>query len=289
MNLATNKILVPIDFSEHSLAGLEQSYNFARLAKAEIVLLHVIVESSSLWGMFSSKEQDDMLRKLEEKLNSYSKIIAKKENVKVSTIIEKGKLIETIIKVSEKIKAKMIVVGTTGSKNIMQKIVGSNALKLIRETTCPLITVKDGSKREDCNNIVLPLDLHKETNQKVAAAINIAEFFHAKIWVVSVATTKDEYVIRRLKTQLNKVKKFIQENNVECDSHLIKSSNNNDSMAVALIEFSHKVDADLMLIMTQQEAEIVEFFVGSLAKEIIHKADIPVMSIVPIRNKRKSN
>ncbi|MBN2681732.1 MAG: universal stress protein [Bacteroidales bacterium] len=288
MNSAKNKILVPVDFSEHSIAGLEQSFIFARLANAEIVLLHVIADSGALWGMFSGSEKDEMEKKLDEKLKSYAEVISKKEDIKVSTIIEKGKLIDTIIKVSEKIEAKMIVVGTTGSKNIMQKIIGSNALRLIRETTCPLVTVKDGAKRENCNNIVLPLDLTKETNQKVSTAIGIAEFFHSKIWAVSVATTKDEYIIRRLKTQLSKVKKFIQDSNVECDTMLVKSSNRKESMAEALMEFSHKVNADLMLIMTQQEAEIVEYFIGSLAKEIIHKADLPVMSVVPKR-KLKSN
>jgi nucleotide-binding universal stress UspA family protein len=52
-------------------------------------------------------------------------------------------------------------------------------------------------------------------------------------------------------------------------------------MCKALLEFAHRVEADLIMIMTQQETEVIKYFVGSLAKEIIHNSDIPVMSIVP--------
>jgi nucleotide-binding universal stress UspA family protein len=37
-----NHILVPVDFSEQSHIALTQSYNLARLTKAEITLIYVI-------------------------------------------------------------------------------------------------------------------------------------------------------------------------------------------------------------------------------------------------------
>ncbi len=49
---ASNKILVPIDFSEQSLIALEQSYNLAREYHAEITLLNVIEEGGMLSKVF---------------------------------------------------------------------------------------------------------------------------------------------------------------------------------------------------------------------------------------------
>jgi len=286
MNSESNKILVPLDFSEHSLSGLEQSYNFARLANAEIVLLHVIVESGPIWGLFSVKEQEDVVNKIEEKLNSYADLISKREGVKVSTLIKRGKLIDKILKVSKSIDAKLIVVGTTGSENIKQKVVGSNALRLIREAKCPVITVKGTNHRKSSNNIILPLDLTKETNQKVSTAITIAKYFHSKIWAVSIVNTKDQYLKERLKVQLNKVRKHIESKDVECSVKMIKSESKNEEKAAALINFSNEVNGDLITIMTQQESEVIEFFIGSLAKEIIHRSNVPVMSVIPNNRKK---
>jgi len=276
-----NKILVPIDFTEHSLAGLEQSYNLAKYSKSEIVLLHVIVETKSFWSLFSSQEQDDYYNRVSKKLDEYLDLIAGKTGLKVSKLIVKGKLIESIIEQADKIKAKMIVVGTTGSANMMQKIIGSNALKLINEAKCPVVTLKNELPRDRCDNIIVPLDLSKETGRKVKTAISLANYFGGKIFAVSAVTTNVEYDIDKLRKQLYQVKKFVNDHNVECETEFIKISGGNEKIADTLLEYSDKVNGDLMVIMTQQENEIVEFFIGSLAKEIIHKAKIPVMSIIP--------
>ena len=57
---ASNKILVPIDFSEQSLIALEQSYNLAREYHAEITLLNVIEEGGMLAKFFSNQQHDDL-------------------------------------------------------------------------------------------------------------------------------------------------------------------------------------------------------------------------------------
>ena len=52
-----------------------------------------------------------------------------------------------------------------------QRVVGSNSLRIIRECKCPVITIKGKHHREGCQNIVLPLDLTKETREKVTNAM----------------------------------------------------------------------------------------------------------------------
>ena len=48
-----------------------------------------------------------------------------------------------------------------------------------------------------------------------------------------------------------------------------------------LLDFAYSVKGDLIAIMTQQEKDFTEYFVGTVAKRIIHSSDIPVLSIVP--------
>ena len=49
-----NRILVPVDFSAQSLIALGQSYNLARLTKADLTLIYVIEEQFQL--PFTSKK-----------------------------------------------------------------------------------------------------------------------------------------------------------------------------------------------------------------------------------------
>ncbi len=278
----TNNILVPIDFSEQSIISLEQSYNLAKLTQAEITLLNVI-EGGSIWGLFSAKEQEDVINKMKNKLENLAREVSKKSGVKVNTLIEKGNLVDKILKTADKLNAAFIVMGTTSVDNIKKKIIGTNALQVVREAKCPVITIKGKFHLKGCENIVLPLDLTKETKEKVSRAIQFAKMFGSTIHVVSVVSTNDNYLISRYKAQLKQVQKFIQKKNVQCSAKTIKSSGGKEKIAKTLIDYAHKVEADLIIILTQQEIKITEYFIGSLAKEIIHNSIIPVMSIVPKR------
>ncbi len=281
MEIRENKILVPVDFGEQSLIALDQSYNIARMVNAEIYILHVITENNALWGLFNKKEQGDFEEKLKVKLTEFAGFIEQKSGIKVTPMVEKGKLVETIINTAEKLNVKFLIVGTTGSTDIKQKVVGSNALKIIREANFPVITIKGKHHRAGCKNIVLPLDLTKETREKVTNAIHCAKYFNSVVHAVTVNTTSDTYIMNRLKMQLEQVSNYIKANGVECTQNFISSESGNENMCNALLDFSHKVEADLIIIMTQQETEVIKYFVGSLAKEIIHNFDVPVMSIVP--------
>jgi len=281
METRENKILIPFDFSEQSTIALDQSYNIAKMANAEIHLLHVIIENNVLWGLFSKHEQDDLEIKLKSKLRDFADVIEKKSGVKVTPIVEKGKLVETILDTAERLNVKFLIVGTSGNQESKFKVIGSNSLRIIRDSKCPVITIKGKHHREGCHNIVLPLDLTKETREKVNYSIYFAKYFGSKVHAVTMNFASDTYIINRLKRQLQQVSDYIKSQGVDCTENFLNTQSGNSNMCNALLEFSHKVEADVIIIMTQQESEVIKYFVGSLAKEIIHSSDIPVMSIVP--------
>jgi len=281
MKTTTNTILVPVDFGDQSIIALQQTYNLARLTGAEITILHVILENGPIWGVFSQKERDGVKEKLQAKLDYLAKETEGKAGVKVNTILEKGKLIEKILEVSDNINARLLMVGTTISNDIRQKIIGSNAMRLVKEAKCPVITIKGKHHRDGCENIILPLDLTKETKQKISTAIQFASYFNARIFVVSAVSTSDEYLINKQKKQLEEVRSDITLNGVDCKVEMIHCGSSNEEKAIKLIGYSHKLDGDIIIMMTQQEYDIVDYFVGSLAKYMIHSSDIPIMSIIP--------
>lgn len=286
METRENKILLPFDFGEQSTIALDQSYNIARMINAEIIILHVITENNALWGLFSKNEQDDLVEKLKSKLIDFAGHIEKKSGVKITPLVEKGKLVNTILDTAERLNVKFLIIGTASSTDMKQKVIGSNSLRIIREARCPVITIKGKNHKEGCRNIVLPLDFTKETREKVTNTIYIAKYFNSIVHTVTMNSTSDTYLMNRLKLQLTQVSEFIEAQGIKCTQNFLNTQAGNANMCKALLDFSHKVDADLIIIMTQQETEVIKYFVGSLAKEIIHNSDIPVMSIVPKGNKK---
>lgn len=276
METRENKILVPVDFSEHSLAGLEQAYSLARFSNSDIILLHVFTDNNVSLEHYE---------KVKAKFKEFTELASKNSGLKISYKLEQGKLIETIIEAAEELKVKMIVVGTTTTKGFAQLLWGSNDMKLIKEAKCPVVTLKDSQPRKNIKNIILPLDLTKETKQKISTAIHLAKFFGGRIYAVSVATTPVEYDQEKMRQQLAQVQSYIESFGIECEIRFKRTSGGNEKIAKELLNFADEVKGDIMLIMVQQEGDFSEIVIGSLAKEIIHKAKIPVMSIRPQKNK----
>ena len=74
---------------------------------------------------------------------------------------------EQIIDVAEMLSADLIVMGTNGTpQEVMKRVIGSNAERVVRSAHCPVITIKGKDHKNGCENIILPLDLEKQTKEK---------------------------------------------------------------------------------------------------------------------------
>jgi len=286
MNSTLKKILVPIDFSEQSLIALNQSYNLARHFNAEITLLYVIEELDIISKIFSKHADETIKKTIQEKLDVLVAETEKKSKVTVTSLIAKGAVYEKIVELAEVLNATFIIMGCTNKK----KFIGSNALRVVREANCAVITIHGKQHRDGCKNIVLPLDLTKETKEKVSKAIELAKSgTGAAIRIVSVLFTTDEFIVNKLTRQLTQVKHFIESMDIVCTAEIIKSTKGHESLAHSILDYANKVEADLIMIMTQQEVDFTKYFIGSAAQEIINNSNIPVMSIIPSIKKDTSS
>ena len=112
--------------------------------------------------------------------------------------------------------------GTDGAdKETRKKFIGSNAYNVVRSAPCPVITIKGKEHRSGCNIIVLPLDLQKDTREKVTTAIKYARFWDAEIRVFSVLSSDDDFVKGKLTRNLDQVEQFIINKGVKCQAELV--------------------------------------------------------------------
>jgi len=282
MLTSSNNILVPLGFSEQSKIALTQAIHFAKVTKAELTLLSVIEDNTSFKNALDLNESDKNIKnKVQEKLDDLAKNISSKNKLDVNTLISKGSVYEEIIKASEIIGASMIIMGTDGKpKGFTKKVIGTNAYRVVTMASCPTITISGSNHRKGCKNIVLPLDLRKETKQKVNNAIQLAQIYNSNIHIVSILTSTDDFITNHLKRNLLQVEEFITEEKVKCTATLIEPAKG-QKFVEAVLEFSEKKKADLITIMTQQETNISEYFLGSTAQAIIYNSNIPVLSVQP--------
>jgi nucleotide-binding universal stress UspA family protein len=290
MSSYNNHILVPIDFSEQALIALDQSYNLARLTKADITLLYVMDEEhKNLFSIFGKEkkrksEEKKYQKGMKAKLETLAKDTMTKSGVHVYTRIKTGKIYDEILDVAKELNAAFIIMGTRGQVGLKKKFIGSNALRVVKEAHCPVITIKGKKHRSGCKYIVLPLDLTQETKEKVGKAIELANYFGSAIKLVTVVNTDDEIIMKKLTLQMKQVESFIKKQKLVVTSEFVKNRN----VAEGVIKYAKKEKADLIMIMTQSEMDWTDLFIGPTAQEIINDSEIPVLSIHPMDRPEES-
>ena len=279
--MLTNKILVPVGFSEQSLAALKQACLIAKIKKSEVIILSVIEEQSKISGLLIDNPFEEIRNKVKDKLDEISEMHSSKFSVKVDSMVASGKIYEQIVEVSSMINANLIVMGTNGSpKGVIKKFIGSNAERVVRLSNIPVITIKENTSTENFDNIILPLDLGKETKEKVTFAIEYARYWNSTIRIVSVFLKDNTNEKNILIKNLKQVSNFISNAGIKCTSELIEGEKK-QSLGDFVINYEKKFDSDLIIIMTKKEELALSNNLSVTARYIIHNSKIPVMSIKP--------
>ena len=279
--MLTNKILVPVGFSEQSLAALKQACLIAKIKKSEVIILSVIEEQSKISGLLIDNPFEEIRSKVKDKLDEISEMHSSKFSVKIDSMVASGKIYEQIVEVSSMINANLIVMGTNGSpKGVIKKFIGSNAERVVRLSNIPVITIKENTSTVNFDNIILPLDLGKETKEKVTFAIEYARYWNSTIRIVSVFLKDNTNEKNILIKNLNQVSNFISNAGVKCTSELIEGEKK-QSLGDFVINYEKKFDSDLIIIMTKKEELALSNNLSVTARYIIHNSKIPVMSIKP--------
>jgi nucleotide-binding universal stress UspA family protein len=285
MSNKTYQIIIPVDFGEQSLIALRQSFNMAKLTSSELTLLHVI--DNDLMNVLQSKMftksdlQEQHLAGVKEQLEELANQIRQESGVKVNTRIMEGKIYDAIVDVSAEEDAGLIIMGTMGAVGLKKRILGSNASRVVREAVCPVITIKGKEHRFGIKHILLPLDLTKETKEKVNKAINIARMFGSVIHIVTIVESKDEFINNKLTRQMDQVSEHIVEAGIQCTSEFVKGGDVVDE----ILKVAERTQSDLIMIMTQQEVGFTDLFISSAAQEVINRSEVPVLSIRPMPRK----
>jgi nucleotide-binding universal stress UspA family protein len=270
MSAKENIILVPTDFKEQSLIALSQSYNLARFTHSKIHLMHVV-------------DKGDDSNAGEEKLNQLAKEVHQKTNIEVKTFIAQGNPFVEVNKAIERLEPILVFVGLNSDIS-SKSFLGQNSFRMVRESITPVITIKGKAHRDGCKTILLPLDLTKETREKVGKAIEFAKYFGSKIQLLSVLDKGQEVYENKLLSYSNQVKRFIQEKGVACGNKTVRGKN----IAELIVNHAKDIDADLIMIMTKAEINLKEFFIGTTAQHLINISPIPVLSIRPMIRKDTS-
>lgn len=138
-------ILVPVDFSDCSLAGLKYAVKFAKEVGADLIVLHVTdlgpVMMTTGGGEYDSPTYTDAAQhRCGAQMHAFLKR-ARFDGVRVETSAVAGYCPAAIYEAAAKKAADLIIISTHGRTGLRRALIGSVAEGTVRNAACPVLVV----------------------------------------------------------------------------------------------------------------------------------------------------
>ena len=281
--IKTSKILIPVDFSKTSLNAVKYAAFMAQFTKGELVLVHVQNKNDLLDVIMPAVKLKDIsviTDFLAEKLEKIASDIKKRYGIKVTTYVSTGNVTSEIVDLADETKSTLIVMGTHGKDSENGFFLGSNAYRVLTKSDIPVMTVQTAAEKLGFQNILVPLDSSHHSRQKVDSAIFMADKFGAHLYIIGLlhaGNKGDENYKFKMDTIMEQIKKLADKKNVKCTTD-IQFTDNRSKKTLA---YAKKVKADLIIAMTDQEAEFSSIVLGNYIHQLTNYSKIPVLSVPP--------
>jgi len=153
--LTFKRILVPIDFSEHSKKTVSCAMSLASRDNAMVQLLHVFRISDYVVTPFARRKQqtaqvksqiDAAEQEARESLAAFEQQFLNR-GIKVEAYLRVGYPFDEIVAMADHFNVDLIVIGSHGCSAMTRLLVGSTAERVVEHAPCPVLVVKERQTR----------------------------------------------------------------------------------------------------------------------------------------------
>lgn len=275
------KILVPTDFSKNAEHALQIAAAIANKTKTKLEILHTNTAMAYAAPLpeYSAADQFDMTdyytMAAEQLYGIKKELSAQYPELEIETRVEEGFLYSSIRRTASEDDADLIVMGTKGASGATEFLVGSNTEKVIRTSTCPVLSVPELSDVIfEPKTVVLPTTLKADQTKAFKAIAEWQQFFPLEVKILYLnnpAGLDDDKEIGQFADQIAK--------ETGLKNYNLFASSNTFNEEAAIIEFAREENADLIVMGTHQRRGLSHLLFGSLTEDTVNHSPIPVLSV----------
>ncbi|MDO7135350.1 universal stress protein [Algibacter lectus] len=273
------KIIVPVDFSEHSEYALKTAAKLAKKHDAEVLALHMLemsTEALSVSDELLGQKAVFFMKLAEKKFNDF---LDKDylEGVKITPIIKHLKVFSEVNDVAKQHDADIIVMGSHGANGFEEMFVGSNTERVVRSSEIPVLVVKSNVANINFDVIALACDFSEESIDSYHHTMEMFQDIVSKIYLVHVNLPNEKF------SSTAQLEKMAVNFFTKADKHLRSLENvryvSDYTVDDGIVNFSNKNNVDLIVMPTHGRKGLARFFKGSVGEEVVNHSPIPVLTL----------
>lgn len=286
---AFKKILFPTDFSPNADKALTHAIRLADFDCGEVIVQHVVgnyFEKHPHWATLF--DLHELHKCMDGYVDTHMAAILPKGtvNVRVRTVISKGKPADEISELAEREMVDLVVMGS--AKGVVTN-------KVIRLTNRPVMAVSAGQSKKDnsvlhkIDKILVATDFSNHSKKVVQYAFELKRAFDAAIYMLYVIETTGaiEFAIRQTHfvDTIEKMRKWAgnQLVNLTPDEFI------NDPTVFRLVEtgapgeiiadVASEVGADLTILGTHEYGTVHQHLLGTTTDKLLTRISTPVLTL----------
>jgi nucleotide-binding universal stress UspA family protein len=289
MKTQIHSILIPTDFSDLSESALKAGIAIAKRQNAAITLLHIVdmftyVEPSEMflpgYGLMP-----DWILTMEDRLKELCDVIQHDTGIRVTGKILEGQPAERICTYAHKEKVSLIVMGTHGTSGLREFFIGSEAYRVVKNATCPVLTVPGKWEPTKFERVLFPVRLQTSVLDKYFFARPMIEKNNSELFLLGLSSNKNQSDFEKLSAMVDAMKIQLHNDNVTFRTELIPC----DDFPAKVIEIATEYDSDLIILTANLDNSFKAYFVGPYAQQVINHSKLPVLSIKPSNRQAERN
>lgn len=281
---AKQVILVATDLGESADEAVRQAHQWATSTGAGLVACFVIPQAIREQSAFPPAYADDAVALLELERRASDLVrdrvsaLTRRGPGEFKVLVDGGRTELGIVRMSDEIKASLIVVGNRRSSELERLLLGSISERVVRYASCSVLVTRS-HRRSD--QILAAVDLSEATPSIVAEAARVAARRKASLTVLHCFESSRVGAARKKRT-----KRKIDDTMANRWTRLFKREGVRGRVDIidgepreAIVRKAEQLDAELIVVGTRGQAGLARIMFGSVAETVARTANCPVLAV----------
>lgn len=271
-------ILFPTDFSLNAIHASEYAGLLAQKFDANVVLLNIYSVPVITDYQVPYNINDftmEMKASSEKNLEIFTDKFIETTNLpkeRISQKIEYGFVADTIIETAKAIGADMIVMGTKGASNILEKWIGTTAQTVMKTTECPVWIIPQDATINYPQKFLYAADLQEDEVLATQKVMEFATPLQALCKVIHIDDYFEISVNEEVKEKISELKEEFKD-----DDNVFVRAIRRDDIIEGLEAYIKSYKPDVLALAVYDKSIFSKIFEESVTNHFVYESDLPML------------
>ncbi|WP_323788606.1 universal stress protein [Psychroserpens sp.] len=271
------KIIIPVDFSQHSEYALEAAASIAKKHNSELIVMHMLELSESIFSSSSSDRNEETAFMLMVTNKKFESFLDKPylEGLSVTPMIKHHKVLKEVDEIASELKADLVVMGSRGHNEYEGVFLGSNTEKVVRHSKTPLLVVKSKLDSIDFEHIVIATDFSPNSASAAKVAMELLSSLGKKVSLLHINLPNAHFLSSdEIEAKITNFLALTNREDWKDNIALISDYN----VEEAILGYADKHNIDAIGMITEGRTGLNHLFGGSISEDLVNHSTLPVFT-----------